>query len=249
MSRARAALSAACSSARARRRLATWRAATSVKAVNFFGHAWVAGWFSGREPFILGAMLPDLANVLRAAPPAARHAELDAGIRLHHETDRVFHDSQVFRALERRSSSELRSAGLPKGPRRALAHIGVELLIDAELAARAPEWLGYSRALRYGATVPCGERLEWAAEGTGQRFASLCARLASVAPSAADTPRIAQRLAAALAGRPRVALQPGDVPLVERWLDACRPEVAASISALLAELAGALGASPAALEA
>ena len=64
--------------------------------MNFFGHAWVAAWFSGNEPFILGAMLPDLANVLRAPPPSSRHAELSAGIRMHHETDRVFPHAYTF---------------------------------------------------------------------------------------------------------------------------------------------------------
>ncbi|HWO09967.1 MAG TPA: hypothetical protein VNN80_10825 [Polyangiaceae bacterium] len=210
--------------------------------MNFFGHAWVAGWFSAGEAFILGAMLPDLANMLRAPPPASRHVEVSAGIRLHHDTDRVFHDTEVFRSLEGAGRRELSHAGVPKGARRALAHVGVELLIDAELAARAPAWTGYALALRYGSTAACGERLDWASAETRPRFSALCERLAAAAGAHTQTARIAQRLVAALAGRPRLELAPEHAPLVEPWLAACRSDVSARLPELLAELSHQLAA-------
>ena len=208
--------------------------------MNFFGHAWVAGCFSASEAFILGSMLPDLANMLRTSPPQARHAELDAGIRLHHETDRVFHDTEAFRTLEADARLDLANAGVPKGARRALAHVGVEFLIDAELAARTPEWTGYGLALEFGRSDTCGERLDWQNPQTRPRFAALCERLSAVAGVRAENARIAQRLVAALAGRPRLELAAEHVVCLEPWLEACRPQVAARLPELLIELSRGL---------
>jgi hypothetical protein len=210
--------------------------------VNFFGHAWVAGCFSASDAFILGSMLPDLANMLRTSPPQARLAEVDAGIRLHHATDRVFHDTEAFRALEADARLDLSSAGVPKGARRALAHVGVEFLIDAELAARTPAWTGYTLALEFGMTDTCGERLDWQNAETRPRFAALCDRLAAVAGARAETARIAHRLVAALAGRPRLELAAEHVACLEPWLDACRPRVSARLPELLLELSRGLDA-------
>ena len=225
---------------RRRCRLSPCRA--NVSRVNFFGHAWVAGCFAGSEAFILGSMLPDLANMLRTAPPAARHAEVSAGVRLHHETDRVFHDTEAFRALETEARLDLSNAGVPKGSRRALAHVGVELLIDAELAATTPAWRGYSVALQFGSSERCGERLEWQSLDTRPRFRALCDRLAAVASVRAEKTRIAERLVAALAGRPRLELAAEHVGCLEPWLATCRPQVAARLPELLAELARGLDA-------
>ncbi len=212
--------------------------------MNFFGHAWVAAWFSEREPFLLGSMLPDFASVLGVPPPASRHAELSAGIELHHRTDRAFHDSHVFQSLEQRARAALAGAGVSKGARRALAHVGVELLIDAELTRRAPDWSAFALALRYGSSPACGAQLEWRAStpgDTGERLARLCSRLAS-AERATDRASIAARLIAALSARPRLALRAEEAPAVHAWLGECAPDVSAGLEPLLAELRRALAA-------
>ena len=67
--------------------------------MNFFGHAVVATWHATEPRFVLGAMLPDFAAMIRARPPAARDPELARGIALHHATDEVFHDAPTFREL------------------------------------------------------------------------------------------------------------------------------------------------------
>lgn len=206
--------------------------------MNFFGHAWVAGWFSEREPFVLGAMLPDLASVLGVAPPTSRHAELSAGIELHHRTDRAFHEAEVFQGLEQRARAALAGAGVSKGARRALAHVGVEFLIDAELVRRAPGWRGFAQALRYGSSAGCGAALDWRPRTPGDasaRLARLCSRLAAVEPPSELT-RIAARLVAALSARPRLSLRVEELPLVQAWLAECAPEVHASLEPLLEEL-------------
>lgn len=210
--------------------------------MNFFGHAWVAGCFNASDAFILGSMLPDLANILRTSPPQARHAEVDAGIRMHHETDRVFHDTESFRSLENAARLDLAQAGVPKGARRALAHVGVELLIDAELAARTPGWTGYTLALQFGGSERCGEHLDWQSAETRPRFAALCARLAAITSVRAENARIAQRLVAALSGRPRLELSPEHAECLPSWLETCRPQVASRLPDLLGELSRGLDA-------
>jgi acyl carrier protein phosphodiesterase len=209
--------------------------------MNFFGHAWVAGWFSEQAPFILGSMLPDFASALRVAPPTSHHPELEAGIVLHHRTDRVFHETAAFRELEHAARASLSELGVPNGARRALAHVGVEFLIDAELELGAPAWQGYDVALRFGSSAACREELHWTDADMGEQLASLCQRLAA-GSRRADSRRLACRLVATLAGRPRLALEPGDVAHVEPWLIDRRPHVIALLPSLLAELTTELGA-------
>jgi hypothetical protein len=224
--------------------------------MNFFGHAWVATWFSDGAPYLLGSMLPDLASALRTAVPCCSHAELGAGVRLHVETDRVFHSTATFQTLEHGARSALSAAGLSKGPRRALAHIGIEFLIDDELGpgdARSAVITRYTAGLRFGASAACGSLLRWSNPSDAERFAHLCERLAIHAeathakavhalPQHAADRRLAARLIACLAGRPRLELQPPEEGALEPWVAACRPAVAAAIPSLLNELAHGLGA-------
>jgi hypothetical protein len=187
-------------------------------------------------------MLPDFASVLGVAPPTSRHAELSAGIELHHQTDRAFHQTAVFQGLEQRARGALAGAGVSKGARRALAHVGVELLIDAELVRRAPGWAGFAEALRFGSSAGCGEVLDWRPRTPGdasERLARLCSRLAGVEPPS-DVARIAARLVAALSARPRLSLRAEEEPVVQAWLADCAPEVAASLEQLLHQIRSGL---------
>jgi hypothetical protein len=210
--------------------------------VNFFGHAWVAAWFSDGAPFVLGAMLPDFSSALRVGAPSSGDEELSAGVRLHHATDSAFHDAVAFRALEEEARHSLSALGIPKGPRRALAHVGVEFLIDEHLARRAPAWAPYERALQFGASEASSAALSWAVPGTSARFRALCQRLASSSATLVDASALVARLVGALSGRPRLELQPSQIPLLEPWLAECRPGVSAAMPALLGELAHGLGA-------
>ncbi|HTV23386.1 MAG TPA: hypothetical protein VMG12_32075 [Polyangiaceae bacterium] len=224
--------------------------------MNSFGHAWVAAWFSVRAPFLLGSILPDLASALRTSVPRALEPELAAGIQLHHDTDRVFHTTGAFQSLEHHARTRLADAGLSKGPRRALAHIGIEFLIDDELgrdddalsqaATRPAAVARYAAALRFGASPSCRSLLHWSNAADADRFALLCHRLGNIAvpansarPADADR-RLSSRLIACLSGRPRLELQPHETLAIEPWLADCRPHVAAITPSLLAELAQAL---------
>lgn len=213
--------------------------------MNFFGHAWVARWVTEHAPFLLGAMLPDFASMLRLAPPAAHDADLEAGIHFHHATDRAFHGSRTFQSLEQQSLVALAALGIPKGPRRALAHVGVELLIDEELAARTATWGGFAAALEFGDSDRCRSALAWKSADAGARVSALCRRLRGGATPAAGTRAIAARLVAALANRPRLALAAEHTPALEEWLGDCRPQVREVLPALLGDLARELGAASA----
>ena len=208
--------------------------------MNFFGHAWIAGWFSQQDPFVLGAMLPDLANMLRLTAPATLHPELAAGIRLHHETDRAFHASRAFTGLERGALSALSALGFPKGARRALAHVGVEFLIDEQLALEAPAWSGYHTALEFGGSAASRGTLSWGSEQEEQRFALLCRRLAALSHGRDGIPTLVKRLFGTLAGRPRLALGAEYAPHLEAWLSAAAPLVSQRLPELLSELSDAL---------
>jgi hypothetical protein len=208
--------------------------------MNFFGHAWIAGWFSQREPFVLGAMLPDLANMLRLPAPAPEHPDLAAGVDLHHETDRAFHSSRAFTELERGALSALSALGFPKGARRALAHVGVEFLIDEQLALEAPAWSGYHTALEFGSSAASQGMIAWSSEQDQQRFALLCRRLAALSHRRDGIPALVQRLFGTLAGRPRLALGAESAPHLEAWLMASTPLVSQRLPELLGELEQAL---------
>jgi len=116
--------------------------------VNFIGHAAVALWRSDVPAYVLGAMLPDLVNMAGLRLPRELPAgALADGVALHHETDAVFHAERGFIALTQHTLDRLSALGVSRGPARAVAHVGVEMLLDGELL-HEPEVAGaYERAL------------------------------------------------------------------------------------------------------
>jgi hypothetical protein len=107
--------------------------------MNFIGHLLAARWESPAAAFGLGAMLPDFASMAGMRVPGVRHSELAAGVAHHHRTDHLFHDGESFVALQRAAFQHLLEAGVERGPARAVAHIGVELLIDGLLLQGEPQ--------------------------------------------------------------------------------------------------------------
>src|SRR6187402_1188694 len=103
--------------------------------MNFFGHALVARRNEAtrgqlRAEFVLGSMLPDFATMLASRPPQVTLPDLAAGLSFHHRTDDAFHGAPSFLEFSRRASSFLGERGLTRGSVRAVAHVGVELLLD-----------------------------------------------------------------------------------------------------------------------
>jgi hypothetical protein len=206
--------------------------------MNFFGHAVVAGWHSCEPAFVLGAMLPDLAQIMSTRFARAKNPLIARGVRCHVATDRCFHRSEVFRSLESRALLELAAAGVAKGPRRGVAHIGVELLIDDELATDESARRVFQAALAWAAQGGADDGVEWSVACTPPELGGLCARLLEVGRShARSTPeRLAARLTRILQHRPRLALEARDVDAIARWAESAAPDVARRLPELIAEL-------------
>jgi hypothetical protein len=210
--------------------------------VNFFGHAVVACWRSDAPPFVLGAMLPDFAGMIRARPPSSDHAELARGISFHHATDHAFHGSTVFRSLTAQAYSALVAQGVRRGSARAVAHVGVELLLDAALAEEAGARNAYRAALVSAREPALSARIRWRDDYERGRFAELCSVLESrgVASQHGAPELVALRLSRALADRPRLALDDAAERVVRSWAEDARDAVLRSAPGLINELRHAL---------
>jgi len=196
--------------------------------MNYFGHAVIAHRIQPRPAFVLGSMLPDLVQLTDDPLTGIVDAELLAGIDLHHRTDALFHGSPTFVDLCREALTKARAVGVRKGPARAMTHLVVELIIDAELAQEDAAREAYMSALasRPGDLVGRArlvEGLDWLlARGPGVHNAS---------PT-----RLATVLASALRGRARLEPDAGEISAaLGVWTDLCE-RVNAALPALLSDL-------------
>jgi hypothetical protein len=205
--------------------------------LNFFGHAAVASWHETEPRFVLGAMLPDFATMIRARPPTALDPDLARGIALHHATDAVFHDSASFRELGAWAFEQLCAQGLARGPARAAAHVGIEILIDGVLAVDGAARRAYLDAIALARRLD-PDRVRWQRSADGQRFSELVSALDARGVSRAHgTPAVvALRVERTLAGRPRLALAGSEIALVAVWAERAKPVVIARSAQLIAEL-------------
>ena len=92
-------------------------------------------------------MLPDFATMVRARLADAEDPEVAAGIAHHHATDAAFHGMPAVLGLMRELDERLAALGCARGPRRAVAHIGVELLLDGVLVEEAAYRAAYAGGL------------------------------------------------------------------------------------------------------
>jgi hypothetical protein len=204
--------------------------------MNFFGHAAIAGRFETDPVFALGAMLPDFCGMLGFRAPEPAPGPLAAGVRFHHVTDLAFHELSAFRTLNHAACAELAERGVRRGTARAAAHVGVELLLDAELADNDAARTLYFAALSAGAAPECFATAEISSEQCvrlGRLLATLSERGVAKRPSSAS---VSERLERALARRDRLAILEDDRPRVSEWVELFRERVVASAPMLLREL-------------
>jgi acyl carrier protein phosphodiesterase len=203
--------------------------------LNFFAHSVVAGRRSHASRFVLGAMLPDLVSMIGVRLVHTSDAELARGIELHHATDSAFHAAPAFIALCSDSIATLCERGVGRGTARAVAHVGVELLLDGALSGRAPERALYGSALASAADGGLNQLLTLAPPHGVPRLSAGLARLAtSELPEAyQDTAFVADRLRVILARRPRLAMAEGDYEKVAEWAETVQPRVVACSQELL----------------
>jgi len=211
--------------------------------MNFFGHALIAQRDEAtrgpiRAQFVLGAMLPDFASMLRTRPPSATLDALEAGLSFHHRTDDAFHGSHSFLELSREASSFLNAHGVPRGTARAVAHVGVELLLDAAFAGENGANEAYLSAVAAALTERVRDHIHWQASDAGERFQHLCHSLQNRGPVNENPPSelIAKRLQSILADRPRLAMDEHGLSVVREWVESARPQITSGAPQLLCEV-------------
>lgn len=211
--------------------------------MNFFGHAWVAQRNEAlrgvvRAEFVLGAMLPDFATMLGTRPPQASLESLVEGVAFHHRTDEAFHGAPSFLEFSRQATAYLDAHGLPRGCARAVAHVGVELLLDGAFATQAAANEAYLDALDSGLRTHVARHIEWPTSDGGTRFEQLCLSLQRNGAPPVHTPAelVAQRLRRILAGRPRLAMDDAGQSVVREWVLTARPQIASGAALLLSQV-------------
>ncbi len=213
--------------------------------MNFFGHCVVATWFpTGRAAAHgFGSMVPDFAAMTRAklASPATTDAAVAAGIDLHHRTDAAFHGLPVVLGLMRELGERLAAYGCARGPARATGHIGIELLLDGELASDARHAQAYMSALTTESSV-----LRWDAEADvdgATTMAQLQQRLVGhgIPHDLQHTESIVHRLQRMLHDRPRLAPSAADLVAMQRALDDQRQRCVVATPTVMRDLRAALG--------
>lgn len=211
--------------------------------MNFIGHAIVASRRSRSAPYLLGAMLPDFCSIARARLREVTHEEIASGVAFHHATDAVFHEAPTFIRLCTVGVRELAELGVERGPARAVAHIATELLLDGHLlGAHAPPHREYHEALTLARQDRLGEHLIFRRAEHGERFHRVRARLEAwgIPDRYADPIFVAERVAAALRGRPRLALSDAAAACVGEWMPAAQRRLVAHADELLSEVDEAL---------
>lgn len=206
--------------------------------MNFFGHAVVASWTDPDDGGLaLGAMLPDFQSMCGARVADVDDAAIAAGVALHHRTDAAFHRLPGFVALCREIEARLAAADVGRGPRRAVAHVGVELLLDGVLVADA-----VARATYLGGLAHSTASLTWRDPGDDARFAALHARLRDhgVPDDLARPDACASRVLRAIAHRPLLRASATEADTIRAELASVAPRVRVAAPAIVSALRAAL---------
>jgi hypothetical protein len=208
--------------------------------VNYFGHAAIASWVDlsrgTRGGFPLGAMLPDFSTMCGVRVGGTPDSDVAEGIALHHTTDKIFHTMPSVTGLMRELDAKLERSGCARGPRRAVAHIGVELLLDGVLL-EDPEYRdAYMLGVEYDATI------DWRDEGDHVRFGAFMQRLrARGVPDDLKRPEaIAFRLEQMLRHRPLLAPSPQDNAVIVVALIEHKPRVEVAAATVMRAMRAAL---------
>jgi len=206
--------------------------------VNYFGHAAVASWQAAPGAgVILGAMFPDFSTMSGARVASTSDVDLATGIDLHHATDAAFHVLPAVTGLMRELDEALTRRNCARGPRRAVAHIGVELLLDGVLLDEPTYRDAYLAGIAYEPGA-----IEWRDPGDDQRMATLLARLrAHGVPEDLRKPEsVTFRLSRILAHRPLLAPSQDDLRAIAAALVELQPRITVATEALLRGLRAAL---------
>ncbi len=203
--------------------------------MNFIGHAYVALAHDDTPAFVLGAMLPDFLGMARIRGAKSQHPEVMRGVEFHHLSDEVFHRGAAFLRLCSALGDELETEGVRRGPARAVAHVGVELLIDGFLVHRPGVGDAYLEAIAAAAPARLGKEMRFAREGQRERYAELVERLSDwgVPDGYGDPAIVRDRLVRILGSRPRLSLTAEEARTVGLLLPKTKERVAESLEELV----------------
>lgn len=183
-------------------------------------------------------MLPDFATMCGGRIAEADEPEVARGIALHHATDAAFHTLPVVTGLMRELDGELARRDCARGPRRATAHIGMELLLDGVLTGEP----AYRAAFLGGLTHD--PALRWRDPDAAPRFAIVLDRVrARGVPDDYRRPAVVTtRLHRILAHRPLLAPSPADLRAIHDALVACQPRIEVAAETILRAMRAQLSA-------
>lgn len=201
--------------------------------MNFYGHAVLAAEQCSQPRFVLGAMLPDLVGMVGLRLPPLGDPELRAGVDHHHLIDACFHRAPAFLELVTSAFSQLCDDGVPRGPARAVAHVGVELLLDGWLATHDAGEYAYRAGLAIAAHA---EDLQRAADPHALERLSARLQRAPLPQRYCEPTFVAERLAHVLQSRPRLRLSPEAAPHVVRTLNDIQDSLSTMAAPLIAHV-------------
>src|SRR4051794_21601235 len=98
-------------------------------------------------------MIPDFSTMSGARVASTEDAEVAAGIARHHAGGSAVHQLPVSSCLMRGLDGRLLARGCARGPPCAVAHIGVELLLEGVLLAEPAYRDSYLRGIAYDASI------------------------------------------------------------------------------------------------
>jgi hypothetical protein len=202
--------------------------------MNLVGHLEVAARCGLGEAGQLGAILPDIASMLRvrvdrdALAGLADGADVVAGVAVHHATDAAFHDHVVVRGSMAAINVSLAERGVARGAARSAAHVGYEMLLDAVADDRLPAVMRSA-----------DDDLVRAALGAPDRWPELRDYFAHRVACHDDPEWVAERLYAVLRHRPRLAFPQGQVLAVAAVLSEHAPAIRANAPAIFDDVTSA----------
>ncbi len=185
-------------------------------------------------------MVPDFVGMIGARLKTVEDPVVASGIAHHHEVDAAFHGAPLFLSLMGDAQDYLESRELDHGPAMAVAHVGVELILDGWLATNGHNHDAFCRALESAPQTA----FEWEHDDHARRWKLLRQRLGDgTLPLAYLEPEfIASRLELILSARPRLALRKEDTAIVETWATEARAQIHNEAASLVEQVLSRLDA-------
>ncbi|MFN8026788.1 MAG: hypothetical protein U0W40_10680 [Acidimicrobiia bacterium] len=201
--------------------------------MNLVGHVAVAPDPSAAG-FLAGCVLPDVAAIARVRVARPTTDPIAAGVAFHHECDHVFHSLAWFNDTCVQLRDDLLAAGVDRGPARATAHAGLEMLLDGALVGDA-DVRGNVRIALDTLDAHAAALAPLVAGDAQERWIVGVSRIASSldVDGYTDAVSITMRLQRMTAGRARIELRAEQAPAVTQVLETAQRRVVADAPLVL----------------